>query len=121
MLIKNEFLAEESIEQPDHEEYIGRICGMNYIKAMAEQYFKTQPERHEYCYTVFRDVSNMFVRASRHSVLVNVNALNANVRLLVPLGPLRADDTNLKAIITEGSGLSPDTVITRGSAIFYQH
>src|SRR5438309_805602 len=99
MLVKDEFLAEKPIEQPDHEEYIGWICGMDDIKSMPTQHFQAQPECHEQRNTVFRDVRRIFVRASGHAILIHVDAFNTHVRLSILFGSLRADDTHLKAMI----------------------
>src|SRR6266567_4135588 len=100
MLVKDEFLAKQSIEQPDHEKYVWRISSMNRIKAMTEEHLKAQPERHTQRHTIFRNVSNIFVRTCRQPVLVNVNVLNACVRLPVLFVPFRTNDTHLKAVIT---------------------
>ena len=61
MLVKNEFFPEESIEQPKHEEHVGRVSRVNCIKAMPKQHLKAQVKRHEHGKAVLHNVANVFV------------------------------------------------------------
>lgn len=94
---------------------------MNHIKAMEAPYLQAQQKRHEHADRIFQDVAHVFICGCRQSVTVNMNSLNANIRLPVVRGPLGANYTHMKSVIAKQIGFIPDAGIGRHRTIFYQH
>src|SRR5712692_4076753 len=101
MLVKDEFFAEEPIEQSDDEEQVGRISGMNDVEAMTEQHLQAQPGRYEHGEAIFQDVGSVFVWASQQFVSIHMNVINIDIRVLVldARSHFRADGTHLVALL----------------------
>src|SRR5258708_27337210 len=118
-MVENETLAKQLIESADKYQGLGRIVGMDDIKALAEEDKQRKCEARGRGIAVLPEVAQETVHRRWRPETINANVVHRFAPALPSGG--RADDRNAITRSRQRGGLPANAMILRVRLVFEQH